>query len=871
MFYRVLLLSLFFIPNSLLGNVFEYDLQKHKKNSAYDEKYIEIEQCAVNIAKISTKIDSTLNERTIQVDKLLIKAELLWYKFAVDREFEIMHDYLYKKVCEIGINFYILSNQTYKAIDIYKKLIADSKKNDMIGTELESLNKLTNLYLELGQIEFAQSLLKNQKQILDDFFILDYDYILENDCYTLLAYANYTKNLTHAELLSKTNYINKQEIEDFFDLYIKYSRHNYIVNFIDITGWKNSNVSFMTTNKDDVYLKHYYTNYKFMYELAKYFIMTKDIKRARIAQSEFTKALHANSSGSVDTSSIYAKNSIAQKEINKYLLNYGIRILPKSLARIPYLYNYLGSLYNADIENRLNHLTIANSFIIQATEDINTLESIYNTLNKEYEYLDNIEITKKDFLLTTALIDESRKKLDSASKNYSKLIIQNEKIRESLPIKLRKSYFRGYAKDAYLGLIRSRAKIYEKVKTNQSFDDLLKALNLLSSRQLKDLKATVDMKEQNLQELQSSLNKEDLIYIIYDTGSDIVLAGISKNKIFASVIPKNKNLNERLYNIKNDLVKKQFFNKTELLNISKEFINPIAKFKGIKNIHLLIDGIVSILPFDIYPLNKQMLFHNYRIKYLTTLEISNTENKKIKNLQFLAVADPIYDFHITGTILDKKLSKKRSADISGYFVQLPETRREVEVISQKMPNSKLLLGEAAKESTIKSMNLDIYTHIHFATHGILGGEIPDMNEPALVLAKEDKEDSLLSASEISKLKLNASLVVLSACNSGSGKYFRGEGITGIARAFKVAGSKEIIASLWPVDSFATEKLMEYFYDNITKEYSNSEALYLAKQQLLTNSSKEKRAQRGLQKKDIQKNITNGYSNPYFWSAFILIN
>ncbi|NQZ59521.1 MAG: CHAT domain-containing protein [Lentisphaeraceae bacterium] len=65
------------------------------------------------------------------------------------------------------------------------------------------------------------------------------------------------------------------------------------------------------------------------------------------------------------------------------------------------------------------------------------------------------------------------------------------------------------------------------------------------------------------------------------------------------------------------------------------------------------------------------------------------------------------------------------------------------------PGSKELLGVVAKESTIKTMDLTSYKYLHFATHGVINGEVPGLLEPALVLAHEENEDGFLTGSEVS--------------------------------------------------------------------------------------------------------------------------
>ena len=126
------------------------------------------------------------------------------------------------------------------------------------------------------------------------------------------------------------------------------------------------------------------------------------------------------------------------------------------------------------------------------------------------------------------------------------------------------------------------------------------------------------------------------------------------------------------------------------------------------------------------------------------------------------------------------------------------------------------VGDDARESRLKREDLTPYSHLHFATHGVLAGELPTLTEPALVLSEEDGEDGFLTASEVHRLKSTAELVVLSACNTGAGNTVAGEGVIAMGRSFLLAGARTVLVSLWPVDSLATEQMMTRFYRNAVR-------------------------------------------------------
>jgi CHAT domain-containing protein len=100
--------------------------------------------------------------------------------------------------------------------------------------------------------------------------------------------------------------------------------------------------------------------------------------------------------------------------------------------------------------------------------------------------------------------------------------------------------------------------------------------------------------------------------------------------------------------------------------------------------------------------------------------------------------------------------------------------------------------------------------VHFATHGLVAGDLSSLAEPALVLtppaAPTDADDGLLTASEIAALKLNAEWVVLSACNTAAGEGEGAEALSGLARAFFYAGARALLVSHWAVYSQAATEL-----------------------------------------------------------------
>jgi CHAT domain-containing protein/Flp pilus assembly protein TadD len=198
-----------------------------------------------------------------------------------------------------------------------------------------------------------------------------------------------------------------------------------------------------------------------------------------------------------------------------------------------------------------------------------------------------------------------------------------------------------------------------------------------------------------------------------------------------------------------------------------------------------------------------------------------------------------------------------------------ETNQINDLLNQKSISTTLLQNNEATEENIKALKNP--TILHFATHGffineILEGETTTMQEAedrnllknpflrsGLLLAgcqnpQTGGEDGILSAEEAMNLNLEGTeLVVLSACETGLGDIQNGEGVYGLQRAFRQAGAKTLIMSLWKVSDEATQLLMITFYENLLSGKSKRDAFKMA-----------------------QFKLKSTYTEPYYWGAFVMV-
>lgn len=182
------------------------------------------------------------------------------------------------------------------------------------------------------------------------------------------------------------------------------------------------------------------------------------------------------------------------------------------------------------------------------------------------------------------------------------------------------------------------------------------------------------------------------------------------------------------------------------------------------------------------------------------------------------------------------------------LADLPATQQEVKSIASLFgEGAKVVVGPDANEALVKSGALSDYRYLHFATHGIVDESSPELSR--IFLQEAGAEDGNIFSGEIFNLKLNADLAVLSACETGLGKYAQGEGVIGLSRALIYAGARSIVVSYWPVADASTADLMTAFYQQLVGRANARVALRNAKLKLVKSEQ---------------------YAAPYYWAPFVLI-
>lgn len=313
--------------------------------------------------------------------------------------------------------------------------------------------------------------------------------------------------------------------------------------------------------------------------------------------------------------------------------------------------------------------------------------------------------------------------------------------------------------------------------------------------------------------------------------------------------------------------------------LSQMLLGPVAAQLGKHRLAIVAAGALAYLPFAALPdpaAPRQPLLVNHEIVNLPSASVlavirGEAAGRQPATQTLAVLADPVFEASDPRVALARKRQPERepaafTSDLSralrsfststtgrAGLSRLPFSREEAAAIAALAPASQVLqaTGFQASRATATKEELGRYRFVHFATHGLLNAEHPELSGLVFSLVNEagQSQDGWLRLHEIYNLKFNAELVVLSACQTALGKEVKGEGLIGLTRGFMYAGAPRVAASLWQVDDLATAELMKRFYTGMLKDKLKPAAALRAAQLGLLNQKR--------------------YATPFYWAAFVL--
>jgi CHAT domain-containing protein/predicted negative regulator of RcsB-dependent stress response len=318
-------------------------------------------------------------------------------------------------------------------------------------------------------------------------------------------------------------------------------------------------------------------------------------------------------------------------------------------------------------------------------------------------------------------------------------------------------------------------------------------------------------------------------------------------------------------------------------SLSQMLLGPVAGKLGKRRLIIVVEGALQYIPFAALPVpiaknigpeskSQPLLVETNEIvvepsfSALIAIRQSKPQHAGSPSRLVAVIADPVLnptDDRVQGspvapsTVLaaTDKIPPKTSEALTrdARLTRLIHASEEADAISAAAPWATTMVAKGFDASRETAMSADIgqYQIVHFATHGIVDTEHPELSGIVLTMVDRNgvKTDGFMSLHDIYSLDLSAELTVLSACQTALGKDIKGEGFVGLSHALMSAGSKSVVASLWKVDDRATAVLMRNLYQSMLQQ-GMSPAAALRSAQL--NMMRDKQ-----------------YNAPYYWAGFVI--
>jgi len=201
------------------------------------------------------------------------------------------------------------------------------------------------------------------------------------------------------------------------------------------------------------------------------------------------------------------------------------------------------------------------------------------------------------------------------------------------------------------------------------------------------------------------------------------------------------------------------------------------------------------------------------------------------------------------------------------LMPLPDTRDEILAIGTALAANlqrDTFFGDRANLKNVLEADLKHRRVVAFATHGLVAGDLPGLDQPALALAPQAGmgiNDGLLKLEDILKLSLDADLVVLSACNTAAADGSGAEAVSGLGRGFFYAGARAVLATHWPVETVSARELMTHLFERYAKDGQLTRAKALRQAMLEMIDKGVALDERGKPE--------YSYAHPAFWAPYAL--
>ncbi|MCX2762704.1 CHAT domain-containing protein [Aquimarina muelleri] len=887
------------VSNTNLGIIYSYKT-KYKIAIQYFEKAIDIR--LKSLEPYHYNLGSLYSNLGILYDDLgVYNKSLEYYKKSLQikiKKFGKKHNSLISTYNNIGVT-YVNLKQFHTALNYYKKALEISVKKNNIGGLIKTYLNIGNVLNNMGEYDKAIDYAKKSLGITIKNFGEHYHTIgniynnlgiykmnQEEFKTALLYYNKALQNLksifgendyrVFKTLINIGNLYGKQKE---YDLALKYLKRGlrihknifegdniYITKIYESIG----DVYFETRRYNEALLNYNKALTVIQDVYGENHVLTSDpynyIARAYDKQQEYTKALSyfdkALSSNAKNTNVTDNKNNFDLEDYYhydflleslfgkaktlrlRYLHDNNILDLKKSLA----IYKNIDTLIQAirqsftNYQDKVVFAKQAKEIYQEAIETV-LLQKDPQALEQAFYYAEKSKANTLKELLN-----------DADAKNYSGLPADLVVLEKEL--RINRSFYQSKITEELSNKEVDTSKIRdfenELFVTNRRQDSLTEILekNYPKYYQLKYRNDIVSVTD-----IQQKLDDKTTL-VSFFTGDSVTYAFIvSKKGISVQGLPTPK-LTEQIQEFRKSIIAKDVQkHKKQAYALYAKLIAPIQdKLLG-EELIMIPDGPLWHLNFEVLVSQKDdsnnpallsYLLKDYAISYTNSATLLFTpfkESVQSKTLQECLA------FSFSDSTNIAQANTMRLAALRDTGDDLPGTRKEIRAISNII-DGEYYYGSQAIESNFKK-NAGKYNILHLALHGDVDNERPENSKLYFTKSKDTLEDNLLYGHELFALDIPAELTVLSACNTGSGKIAKGEGIMSLGTAFQYAGTKSLLLTSWEVSDQTTPEVMKYFYTNLKAGMNKAKALQQAKLQYLTTA-----------------NINR--TDPFYWGAFYLV-
>lgn len=398
-----------------------------------------------------------------------------------------------------------------------------------------------------------------------------------------------------------------------------------------------------------------------------------------------------------------------------------------------------------------------------------------------------------------------------------------------------------------------RSLIAEGKKGEMELDTRLLELEQDHERFIREMEANYPeyaeqkygLRPSSVEEIISSLDTDrEAIVQYFVTGDNQLFASIIKKGGHELVVTQCAELEGYVEELRNSL---SAIDEQDFMNASKQLYECIfkpfsEKLEGIDQLTIVTDGILGYVPFELlHDSSGTYLMERFLIKYDLSSTLLARRITHVKSGAKLLAYAP--QFQLQSAEFVNRMQLVRSETLSA----LPGAEKEVKTIGD-VYGSDIRIGAEATETSFRN-EASSYDILHLATHSVVN--IRDPAYTRLLFSKDENDDGQLYIYELENISLNASLVTLSACNTGVGKIAEGEGVMSLARSFRSVGVPSVVMSLWPASDKSTPELMAYFYENLHDGQAKDVALNNARKKYLENARGKAR-------------------HPFYWGGFVLV-